>query len=240
MTQTTQIDLKPHKFTIGLPIGGSLETLTSFSLIDTFRTFDALKITINYVSELYCSIVDCARNNVVHEFLRNPEHEKLICIDSDMVWKPHDLIRLCCWSTLYPIVGATYSTKVEGDQKFLADYCKDEQGRIQQNNYGLVKVSGLGFGFVIIDRIVFETMIPTTETYKDKSTGEDVYRFFKTTTDGGKFIGEDIYFLNRWCNEFNGDVWIDPDIEIGHVGRKTYYGGSPRKAMSQYNDKQLT
>ena len=239
MAEHLQIDLSKTRFTIGLPIGtGMIPAWTALSLINTFRTFSSVGIHINYVSELFNSVVDFARNNVVHSFLENPEHEKLIWIDADMQWHPDDLIRLCCWSTLYPVVAALYSSKVEGDQKLIFKLRPDDEGQLLENEHGLVRLEGLGLGFCIMDRSVFETMMPTTEVYIDKTRGK-VYRFFKTTTEDGAPIGEDIYFMRRWSREFGGEVLVDPDIDLGHVGQKIYKIGSTRKAMAVFNEQQL-
>ena len=221
-----QIDLRNTKFTVGIPCYGNLPIFTAISLIDTFRFFDHAGIQLNYAIEIGNSIVDSARNNVVHMFLKESDHQKLIFIDSDIVWNAEDLARLCCWSTKYPIVAAAYPTKVEGNHKFLGDYYRDpdNENQVVQNEYGLVKMTAIGLGFCIIDRSVFEMMSPDTCKYKDSVHGENVTRFFATTTDKDQFVGEDIYFLRRWTKQYGGDLWVDPTINLGHVGTKVYKG----------------
>lgn len=233
------IDLTKNKFTIGMPAYGHIPVLTATSLVNTFRYFDAHRIDISYCVELNCSIIDFARNNVVHQFLTMPGNpDKLICVDSDITWEPEALARLCAWSTKYPIVAALYSTKQDGDQQFIGDYYIDpNQKGLVTNEYGLVRMIGLGMGFVIIDRSVFETMMPDTEVYIDKRYGK-IHRFFQTTTQSGVPIGEDIYFFRRWCHNFNGEVWVDPTITLGHIGYKTYTG-DPLKSLSIYHNQLL-
>lgn len=237
-----EISLEGKNFTIGFPNhSGTIPTYTALSLINSFRKFDEIGIPLNYVVELNNSIVDSARNNVVHTFLKDPNQQCLVFIDSDMMWDADDLLRLCGWSTQYPIVAGMYSSKSETDPKFLGDYWKDpECNQIMGNGYGLVKMTGLGLGFCAINRSVFETMIPTTRSYLDpRAAGDKVYRFFDTrdpTT--GDFIGEDIYFLRRWTKEFDGELWVDPFIKLGHIGQKVYRG-DPVKAIETYNKKLL-
>lgn len=235
-----QIDLRHTHFTIGLPCYRDIPTYTALSLIDTFRFFDAAGIQLNYAIEMNNSIVDSARNNVVSMFLGRPDNEKLIFIDSDIVWEAVDLARLCCWSTKYPIVGAMYPTKNDGDHKFLGDYWKDPEhnNQVMQNEYGLVKMTGIGLGFCIIDKSVFETMMPETRQYIDSIHG-NVYRFFSTSDDDtGNFVGEDIYFLRRWTKKFGGELWVDPTINLGHVGTKVYKGNL-LESLIEFNNKQL-
>lgn len=232
------IDLSKTKFTLGLPIHSpQIPVYTAFSLLNTVRAFDAAQVALDYVVELQCSIVDSARNNVVKMFLDNPEHQKLICIDSDIVWEAEDLLRLCCWSTKYPVIAGMYCSKSETDPKFLGDYWKDpEINQVMQNEYGLIKMTGIGLGFCVIDRSVFETMIPETRQYNDSRNGL-TYRFFSTTDDDtGDFVGEDIYFLRRWTKKFGGELWVDPTVNLGHVGTKVYKGDL-FKSLVEFNEK---
>lgn len=211
----------------------AMPAVTAISFIDTFRTLCWAKVQINFVSELFNSIVDSARNNVVHEFL-NTDSDKLIFIDSDMVWKPEDLLRLMCISTEYPIVGALYMTKNEGDHKYLGHYdLSDAGGKVAQNEQGLVKMKAIPTGFCIIDRSVFETMKPDVTKYRDRGDRE-IYRFFKTDRNG-QFVGEDFDFFDRWTQQYKGEIWVDPDINPGHLGQKVYRG-DVRQALVTYND----
>lgn len=225
MQREEQIDISNVKFAIGMPGYGMIPAETMFSLINSIRELDRHQIQLSLCFEFRNSLVDSARNNVVNMFLKS-EADKLIFIDSDMSWKEEDLIRLCCLSTLYPVVGAMYSTKVEGNQKFLGTHYKDEKGNLVFDKNGMLRMIGYGLGFMVIDRSVFETMKPKTQIYQDGPNG-DIIRFFQTDVQDGKLIGEDIYFLKRWCQEFGGEVWADPYINLGHVGTKVFRGSLP-------------
>ena len=41
--------------------------------------------------------------------------------------------------------------------------------------------------------------------------------------DDGRFVSEDYGFCRYW-QKIDGKVWVDPGIEIGHLGRMTYEG----------------
>ena len=234
-----KIDLQSKNFTVAIPNHSmQIPMYTALSLVNSLRFMDQNGVDINYIVELQNSIVDSARNNLVHEFLKEPLQQTLIFIDSDMMWDPNDLLRLCAWSTLYPIVAGMYSSKSD-TPKFLGDYWKDpEVNQVMGNEYGLIKMTGLGLGFCAIQRSVFEIMKGSTKTYRDARTGESVYRFFSTTDLDGSFVGEDIYFLRRWTKEFNGELWIDPEIKLGHIGQKIYKG-DVIKSITDYNLKLL-
>lgn len=214
-------DLSGIKFTVGIMCHSMMPAVTAISFIDSFRVLTHSGIHLNFVSELHNSIIDSARNNVVHEFLKLADSQKLIFIDCDMTWMAEDLARLMCISTKYPIVGAMYTTKSDSPQFFGRYHYED--GLICENEYGLVKMKAIPTGFCIIDRSVFQDMMPITEKYHDNKN-TDIYRFFKTTTESGKFIGEDIYFFERYTKLLGGEIWVDPDINPGHCGNKVYRG----------------
>lgn len=235
------IDLKDKNFTIAMPNHSmQIPMYTALSLVDSLRFLDQRNVDINYTVELQNSIVDSARNNLVHRFLQEPSHQTLIFIDSDMMWTPEGLLRLCCWSTLYPIVAGMYSTKNAKDPKFLGDYWKDpEMNQVMGNEHGLIKMTGIGLGFCAIKRSVFEVMKESTTTYTDPMYEEPVHRFFDTRDpETGSFVGEDIYFLRRWTKEFGGELWIDPEIQLGHIGQYIYRG-DVATAITAFNKKLL-
>ena len=204
------------------------------SFMVSFRDLTLSGITIDLVPQIGSSIIDFARNDTVHTFLKTPA-QKLIFIDTDMEWVPEELGRLMCWSTKYPIVAALYPTKTDINPQFKSLYSYHND-LIMENDYGLVKMEGISTGFSIIDRSVFEQMAPKTETYLAGSPKQETYRFFKTDVVDKQAIGEDIYFFSRWVKEFGGEVWVDPDINPGHVGSKVYKGNL-REALVKYNEK---
>ena len=48
------------------------------------------------------------------------------------------------------------------------------------------------------------------------------HQFFQFTTDDAE-IGEDYLFCDRW-RAIGGEVWVDPSIELKHVGSSEYAG----------------
>lgn len=221
MEQEKEFDLRGTSFCIGMPMYGTIPAQTVISLVDTVREFNQQGIDLALTYEMNNSIIQNARNNIVHNFLNKSGADKLICIDSDIVWKTEDLIRLCCWSTVFPFVGAMYPTKNE-TYKFIGQYGESKGSlEVKTNQYGLLKMRGFGMGFVIIDRSVFEKMKPFAPLY-NHNTEQNVHRFFDIDLQDGHLRGEDIYFMNQWIDKAGGEIWVDPNIELGHVGTKVY------------------
>lgn len=232
-----EIDLEDVGFVIGFPCSFTIPTYTAFSLANTLKTFTELGIKITYAAEIGNSIVHSARNNVVHNFLKIPEADKLIWIDSDMQWEEKDLLRLCCWSKLYPVVGALYSTKIEGNQKIIGDFNKESSKLVQFNEHGLASITGMGLGFCIIDRSVFEKMMPLVKTYVNEN-GENVHGFYECPIEDGRLRGEDIKFLKLWTKDLGESLWVDPDINPGHIGTKVFRANA-RGSLLDYNNRKI-
>ena len=229
-SESAPFDLNGVKFALGFPAHGAVPAETLISFVKTVHTFGQHGIQLDLIYELYNSLPTNARNSIADSFMRKSDADKLIWIDSDISWEAEDLLRLCCWSTKYPFVGAMYSTKREGAQKFLgAHYPDPTTGGPIYNEYGMIRMLGLGFGFMIVDRSVFETMKATTPMYNDR-THTDVYAFFQEQIINHRDVGEDMFFCREWCKTHGGEIWVDPDINLGHVGTKVY-SGSLREAL---------
>lgn len=118
----------------------------------------------------------------------------LMCIDSDITFKPDSINRLLAQNK--KIIGANYHIR----------------GKLPLTNTVLwtgvpptetFKCEGIAMGFVLIDVGVFKLIDPPW--------------FFFESLGGNAFMGEDYWFCKR-AREKGIDVWCDPSIEIGHLG----------------------
>lgn len=173
-------------------------------------------IKVAIITERGNALIDLARNRIVTRFLEETDYNKIFWLDDDIVFKPDDMERLIAWSTLYPIVGATYPCRIDTPTFFI----RRESDKWVQNEYGLFDTIGFGCGFVVMDRSVFDTMRPTTEKFVME--GVEHHKFFSIEIKDGTYFGEDIYFFRRWHDEFGGKAILDPSIELQHVGVKYY------------------
>jgi len=91
---------------------------------------------------------------------------------------------------------------------------------------GLLEVAGVPAGFMRVTRAMLEKMIdayPQTEFYVESMADTKVYGLFEDWRDGNLKYGEDYSFCRRW-REIGGQVWVNPEIKMGHVGFKTFQG----------------
>lgn len=201
------------------------------------RTVDLLKskgVSVAFISERENGLIDSARNRLVHRFLHETDCQKLFFIDSDIVWDAEDALKLLCFSKDHRMLCGTYQARKDPPTYFLG--LPDEPP--VQNNYGLIPITGVGFGFVLLDRDVFVKMKPTTKTYFDKE--DELSRYFAIELQENEevagqlqYVGEDMYFVRRAVFEYGEEMWLDPTIKLKHYGTKEYTS-DPIKAIQSF------
>jgi hypothetical protein len=195
---------------------GKIPIETAVHLANTVAELKAanMNVAIQWGSE--SALIDLCRNRLVKRFLEETDAQKLFFIDSDIIFKPKDALRLIYHSQKYPVVGAVYPVRKDPPKFFL----KAKNAMLETNEDGLIEVLGFGAGFVIIDRKVFETMKPIVEEIV--SNEEHLTRYFDIRVINGRYLGEDISFYCRWTDECGGSIFIDPSINLKHVGSKEF------------------
>lgn len=172
-----------------------------------------------------------ARNELVARFLASACTD-LLFIDDDMGWKPESVIRLLASDK--PVAGVVGRKKVEKPNTdpevwcFSPD-CGDDGTAIVQDDMGFVRVKRVGTGFLKIARQAFEQIIAAHPDWKraghagmSDAVKASYHRFFAFGDDEHE-TGEDFLFCNAW-RELGGEIWIDPEQELSHVGEKAYAG----------------
>ena len=72
-----------------------------------------------------------------------------------------------------------------------------------------------------------DVILKMIDYYKDseyitkEENPEILYGLFEDKVIDGRFYGEDIIFCKKW-KEMGGRIWIDPKIDLIHVGVKHY------------------
>lgn len=163
-----------------------------------------------------CSIITKARNQLVKQFLESPCTD-LLFVDADMAYNTDNIMRLMALATDMDVVAGACPNRT-GENKFYLDFDR-ANGEIIINEIGLVKVTRVGTGFMLIRRHVLEKMIEQMPelTYFSKNDGVEMHAVFdfQQTADG--YFGEDFVFCDR-VRQCNMDIWLDPENDIGHFG----------------------
>lgn len=152
-----------------------------------------------------------ARTDLAEAFLKT-DCTHLLWVDDDNIPREDDLNKLL--ERDLPLVSGLYFRRAEPFEPIIM--VKRENGRgtvrrpdLYRNQNGEpFKIHSTGMGFMLIKRKVVEDV---------KALGSAMF-----DVRGG--FGEDIWF----CNQVHGagyDVWLDPSVEVGHLGEKVMVTG---------------
>lgn len=203
---------------IGMPVDNPLPHHTATSLAKTMYAAGRNGMAVSFAIEV-SGLVQVGRDKVLADFLES-DCTKLFWIDSDMVWEPADFARMVALSTEYDAVCAAYPLKVEGSTHFVVKY----DPSAQLNEHGLMEIEGTGLGFTIVDRSICEALTEGRPRYRDQLAGRDVAKVFDVSiSDEGNLLTEDIAFFND-IRALGHKVWLDPSIDLGHMGEKQWRG----------------
>lgn len=162
-----------------------------------------------------------ARALMVGKFLSGPGTD-LVFVDSDVCWEPGALLKLVD----YPVdfVSGVYPKRCD-PLTFALRYLEDKPELWADPKTGLIEVAGVSAGFMRCSRKMLEQM---ARDYAGLFYQRDDKKFWGLfdpyrLDDGKRKLSEDYSFCQRW-KDIGGQVWIDPEIKMGHIGNKTFMG----------------
>jgi len=217
MSQPKQItlDLSKHVYYFSIPCySGQIVTETAVSLIRMTSWMSSAKIPHRVSCISSGALIDAVRNECVHEFLKT-DADTWVTIDADIEFDLPAIQRLLVHSHSHPIVLGAYPTRVEPSNFIISP----TSGKLNED--GLLPVESCGFGFVAIQRKVFEQL----KVPHYVKNGEVWNQYFKTGEIGPtkNYIGEDCWFLQEAIRQGYQPL-VDPKIVLNHHGRKKYEG----------------
>jgi hypothetical protein len=208
---------------IGMPVGsGSVYWATAMSLEATLGACRTENLRLQLEAVVGCSVVTWARSAIVDSFLKS-DCTHLFWIDSDIVWTPDDFFRIVGFGAVLDVVGAIYPFKKQAPMTFLINHV-GEPGQYEINGLGCVKIKGMGMGFTLMKRAVVEAVAATKPKRRDPITGLEYADVFRIDHEG-----EDLAFFSD-IRAAGYDIWLDPSIQIGHIG-PAIYKGDPLEAL---------
>ncbi len=171
-----------------------------------------------------------ARNGLVQGFLESPEKpEVLFFVDDDEGWDEQGFLRMCL--DPHGIVCAAVPKKTDTGEfnNVVLDIQADNKCIVES---GMIRAKQIGSGFMSIKRWAIEKLIAAyPQKYRPGDGGphEFHYSLFDASIHWGKegevgqFWGEDLDFCRKWC-ALGEYIWIDPNLNMQHAGRKVYSG----------------
>lgn len=199
-----------------------------------------IETDIHYLSD--CPDIAVARNTLTAMFREEEDATDHFWIDYDMGFPPEAVLEVL--HRPEDVVAGAYRVKVDEEQYSVVPKLKDGVpiGKVIGNNQALIEADFVATGFLRIKRHVYDRM---AEAYPELRYDENViktvnhpikeaYDFFATTIDRTRkrFTTEDYSFCQRW-RDIGGQLWIYPDIEFDHIGKKAYRGNLHEFYMRQ-------
>ena len=211
---------------------GKLEARCVLNLVSSIHLL--LKLNIEYECLVLenCAVLPVARNTLVSMFM-NTDGTDLFFIDSDIGFDPEGVIKIL--KREEKIVAGIYPLKRDECSFPVQIKTKDgipvgREGK-DQSDY-LIEADYLPTGFMRIKRCVIESMQKAYPELKYEGVPDEIsesgkiggYDFFNMGIEQGKrWATEDYAFCERWT-AIGGQLWVYPNLEFEHVGKKAFKG----------------
>ena len=218
-------------------LDGNMRAECHHSLVATYILLIKQAIDFDELTISDCPYLPVARNTLVAMFMDDPKATDLFFIDSDVGFDASAVLRIL--SRPEKIVAGIYPLKK--DEMEYPVRLKTEDG-VPVGRDGLIEGELLPTGFMRIKRVVFERM---AEAYPQLKYEENVVRVRGSGVNGGydffnmgsdqerkRWTTEDYAFCQRW-RDIGGQLWVYPDIDFTHVGRKGYKGNLHNHLIAQ-------
>jgi hypothetical protein len=178
------------------------------------------------------SLVQRARNHLAAKFLESSTATHLMFIDSDIGFEPEHIFKLILHDK--DIVGGLYPKKTLPPDYVVnvSPDVVDEKGQLKVEN-GLIPVSRLGTGFMLIKRSVFEKHMAAYPNTKftnniglDPKYNKWCFSFFDcwiSQDENREYLSEDWGFIVK-SRVIGIQAYADPTIRLNHSGTFVFPG----------------
>lgn len=239
--------LKGKSIMVATPMyGGMGNTMYISSLLRLQATCIELGIKMEHCFMMNESLIDRARNGLVHEFLTVSEADYLLFIDADIEFRPEDVVAMMSYekelicgpypkkTINWPVIMRAVRGGVADESvldRLVGEYVftpLDADPKMEE----VIRVSEAGTGLMLISRPVFKKMREAfpenayvSDASKDLRAGvrKEMHAYFRTGIFDGRYLSEDYYFCHKW-REIGGDVWLFPWAMTTHYGTYGFKG----------------
>ena len=215
-----------------LSYDGKVHCRTMMCMVQAVMQCAAKGWGFTYILRESDSMVARGRSFLASQFLENPEAKDctdLVFVDLDLSWNGDELIRLL--EHPVDVIGAAYPYKDESGD-FPLRWPAD--GLFEEN--GLWVVQAVTPGFFRVTRkalLKIAKEMPWLE-FKDRGTpeGHRNWMFFDNLQRPSGIYDEGYIFCERW-RTVGGKTYLDPDINLSHIGLKSYNHGTLRQWLDK-------
>ena len=231
---------------IGTPMYGGMcssEYVQSINALTTSLTKSGFESSTIFLGNE--SLIQRGRNTIAWHFLNNPQATHLLFVDADIKFRVEDIARMV--QSDKPIITAPVCMKAinwgnitdaikngrEDPWNFTGfyniNYLKDHKPKVDEP----FQIRHGGCGIMLIQRKVFEELIPHTDYYMGSNsvpTDAKVYDFFRVENQNHELLSEDYYFCESY-RRIGGSTWLAPWCQTWHFG-SYIFGGNYAQTIS--------
>jgi hypothetical protein len=225
-------------------ITGEIRVETHINLVEAILACRELGIDTQHITISNCPVLPVARNSLVAMFMSDPEATDLFFLDYDVGFDPMAVVKLL--QRPEEIIAGAYRVKTDDRNEFsvvlkLVDGVPVGKTISVDPPVAIIGAEFLATGFMRIKR---KSSSGWREAYPNLKYKENVvktvnrkieeaYDFFGMGIDDtrGRYTTEDYMFCKRW-RDIGGQLWIYPDIDFDHIGRKAYSGNLHQHLMA--------
>lgn len=222
--------IRQHNIFFATPCyGGMLTDQYFLSMFKMSQLFMQQKINFRVTTLRNESLITRARNILMAMFM-DSDCTHLMFIDSDIEFEAEDVLRALAYDK--PIMAAAYPKKALPVQYAINFKFKDINTKEIRIENGAVEVLDASTGFFLIKREVIEKLMNAhpelhyrNDSNIDESLNKWCYALFDTIIDpdDNRYLSEDYTFCRRW-QKIGGEIWLDPNTKLNHVGSYTFEG----------------
>jgi hypothetical protein len=189
---------------------GRLDVWYTTSLVNSVRIAQDNGIFLHPVFMSYDALVQRARNDLFRLAL---EYDAVIWIDSDLEWNPMWIMELL--GSDKDVIGGTYRKKTDDAELYTV-----KTNNIESKD-GLIKVDGLGMGFVKMSKKAVQALWDASQPYQNE--GREGRMICDIQIVDGQLCSEDVMLFTK-LRGLGFDVWLDPRMTCCHIGTKKFFG----------------
>lgn len=191
---------------------GRLDVWYTTSLVNSVRVAQERGIFLHPVFMSYDALVQRARNDLFRLAVEG-EYDHMIFIDADLEWNPMWIMELL--ERPEDVIGGTYRKKTDEAEMYVA-----KTKNLEVEN-GLIKVDGLGTGFVKLSKNAFMALWEVSTPYQNE--GREGRMVCDIQVVDGQLCSEDVVLFMK-LRDLGFDVWLAPHMTCCHIGTKKFYG----------------
>jgi hypothetical protein len=222
--------LRQHNVFFATPCYGGM--LTDQFFLSMFRVSQAFMqhgINFRITTLRNESLITRARNILTAMFLES-DCTHLMFIDSDIEFDVESVLRALAYDK--PIMAAAYPKKALPIQYAINFKFVNQENRQIRVENGAVEVLDASTGFFLVKRETVEKMCQAypelhyrNDSNIDERFNKYCYALFDTwlDPDDNRYLSEDYTFCRRW-QKIGGEIWLDPNTKLNHVGSYTFEG----------------